>query len=392
MHLEDQTTAAGAGISVAAPGKFDIMFAGGIKPGTREAMTDTKARRRLFWILQTAGWLSYLAFNVVTYQISGGLTPSLLVSCVRDMLIGFVLTLGLRWPYRKVKIHDHSVLALARRAIVLSFLAANVAAGIMALFPPPSSSWDMQPSGLTLRSHLMWTISWMAVFILWSALYFGITFWQEWMIQKDRADKAKALAETAQLQMLRYRMSPHFLFNTLNSIRALITENKASAKTMITELSEYLRYSLVSKKYERVPLKDELESVRHYLTIQKMRYEDKLEVAVDIDPEAEDFPVPSFLLHPLAENAIKYGLSTSPLPLRIRVKAETSPGRLRIDVVNSGSWVEPAGLREDLVTVKGMDNVRRRLAEAYPGKHLFEVFKEEGSVRVRLTIEEGGGR
>ncbi|MDH4272353.1 MAG: histidine kinase [Candidatus Aminicenantes bacterium] len=355
-------------------------------------MTDPKARRRLFWVFQTSGWLCYLAFAVFTYQLSGSLTKALLVSCVRDVLIGFLLTLGLHWPYRKIKTHDHSILTLVLRTFVLSFLAANIAAGITALFPPPSSSWEMPGAGLTLRSHLVWVISWMAILIMWSALYFGIRFWQEWMIQKDRADKAKALAEAAQLQMLRYRMSPHFLFNTLNSIRALISENKASAKTMITELSEYLRYSLVSKKYESVPFKDELESVRHYLTIQKMRYEDKLEVSWDINPEAEEFPVPSFLLHPLVENAIKYGLSTSPLPLRIQVKADAPHGRLRIDVVNSGSWVEPSAPEKGPVIVKGLDNVRRRLAEAYSGKHQLEVLEKEGSVHVRLTIGEGGGR
>ncbi len=225
----------------------------------------------------------------------------------------------------------------------------------------------------------------------WSAGYFGIKFWQEWTVQKENAEKAGALAETARLQMLRYRINPHFLFNALNSIRALISENKAAAKTMITELSEYLRYSLVSKKYESVPFKDEAESVRHYLTIQKMRYEDKLEVSMDIDPEAEEYPVASFLLHPLVENAIKYGLSTSPLPLRIRVKAGVERGRLTVEVVNSGSWVEPSAGERDQVIVKGLDNVRRRLVDAYPGKHHLEVFKEEGSVRVRLAIGEGGG-
>ena len=354
-------------------------------------MTDLKARRRLFWLLQTSGWLLYFAFTLFTYQLSGSLTRALLGECARDALIGFLLTLGLRWPYRKVKIHDSPVLSLALRAFLLSFLAANVAAGMTALLQRPGSSWAMPATGWTLRSHLMGVIGWLAPLILWSGLYFGIKFWQEWMIQKDRADKAKALAETAQLQMLRYRMSPHFLFNTLNSIRALISENKPSAKTMITELSEYLRYSLVSKKYESVPFKDEIESVRHYLTIQKMRYEDKLEVSLEVDPEAEEYPVASFLLHPLVENAIKYGLSTSPLPLRVHVKAGVEHGRLRVDVVNSGSWVEPAAREKDPVIVKGLDNVRRRLAEAYPGKHRLEVFKEEGSVHVRLTIGEGGG-
>ncbi len=355
-------------------------------------MIDPKARRRLFWTLQTSGWLFYFGFNLIAYRFRGILTKPLLIDLAKDVAAGFLLTLGLRMLYRRFRIHDHSVLSLVLKALALSFLAANVAAGITSLFRSPGSSWEMPDGGSILRSHLMNVIGWAAIMVLWSTLYFGIKFWQEWMIQKDRADKARALAETAQLQMLRYRMSPHFLFNTLNSIRALISENKASAKTMITELSEYLRYSLVSKKYERVPFRDEVESVRHYLTIQKMRYENKLEVSLGIDPEAEEYPVASFLIHPIVENAVKYGMSTSPLPLRIRVQAGVQGGQLRIEVINSGSWIEPPAQEKDRVIIKGLDNVRRRLAETYPGKHLLEISEMEGSVHVRLTIGERGGR
>jgi two-component system LytT family sensor kinase len=130
----------------------------------------------------------------------------------------------------------------------------------------------------------MW---WSTPIVGWSALYLGIKFWQEWVDEKARAEKAQVLAQTAQLQMLRYRLNPHFLFNALNSIRALVSEDKTSAKSMITELSEFLRYSLVSKNYKDVPFKDEIDSVRHFFNIQKMRYEDNLDVSLDIDPATE---------------------------------------------------------------------------------------------------------
>ena len=161
---------------------------------------------------------------------------------------------------------------------------------------------------------------------------------------------------------------------------------------MITELSEYLRYSLVSRNYESVPLKDEMESVRHYLAVQKMRYENKLDVSLQVDPAAEEYPVASFFLHPIVENAVKYGMSTSPLPLRIEVQAGVQDGVLRIEVINSGSWVEPSGPEKDPIVGRGLDNVRQRLAEAYPAKHRLEISGQEGSVCVRIVIGEGGGR
>lgn len=208
------------------------------------------------------------------------------------------------------------------------------------------------------------------------------------MIQKERTEKAKALAQAAQLQMLRYRMNPHFLFNSLNSIRALISENKLSAKSMVTELSEYLRYSLVSRNHETVPLKEEMDSVRHCFNIQKMRYENKLEVSFDIDPAAEEFPIISYLLHPLAENSVKHGMRTSPMPLTIHLQAKIREGMLTIEVCNTGKWLEPVQQEKHMYasTGTGLDNVRRRLENAFPNRHLFEVFEKEEKVHVQLEI------
>jgi len=208
---------------------------------------------------------------------------------------------------------------------------------ISVLLPFPGTGWEDPSGGLSLRFNLMMVISWIAPLIGWSALYFGIKFWQEWMIQKEKTEKANVLAQTAQLQMLRYRMNPHFLFNALNSIRALISENKLFAKRMVTELSEYLRYSLVSRNYQNVPLKDEIESIRHYFEIQKIRYEDKLGVSFDIDPSAEEYPIMSFLIHPLVENAVQYGMRTSSMPLKIRIKAELFEKNLLIEVLGFGN-------------------------------------------------------
>jgi two-component system LytT family sensor kinase len=354
-------------------------------------MVNLKTRHRLFWILQTSGWLFYLVVVLVSYALRGNLTRPLLIETSADTGIGFLATLSLRLLYKKIRIHDHSLLTLFLLAFVFSLLGGGLAARISSLFQSSRLSWEMPGSGLTLRSYLTYVLAWTTLFFAWSAGYFGLKFWQEWMSQKEQAEKAQTLAETAQLQMLRYRINPHFLFNALNSIRALVSENKASAKAMITDLSEYLRYSLVSKNYESVPFKDEVESVRHYFAIQKMRYENKLDVSLEVEPAAEEYPVPSFFLHPLVENAVKYGMSTSSIPLKIRVKAGIDRGILRVEVANSGSWIESSRRDGEPVIGKGLDNVRRRLADAYPGRHRLEVSEKDGSVSLRLALGEGRG-
>jgi LytS/YehU family sensor histidine kinase len=155
---------------------------------------------------------------------------------------------------------------------------------------------------------------------------------------------------------------------------------------MVTELSDYLRYSLVSRNYANVPFRDEMESIRHYFNIQKMRYENKLEVSFDIEPAAEEFPILSFLLHPIAENAVKHGLRTSSLPLKVRICAKVHQGILQIEVINSGSWVKPSDQERLSAIGTGLENIRQRLADAYLGKHHLEILEKEGSVHIRLAI------
>lgn len=294
------------------------------------AVIGLKDGRSLFWLLQTSGWLLFLALSVLYYLVRGALTTPVFVRYATAMTAGLLTTLLLRFIYKKIRIQDRAILWLSLLTAVLSLIGANLTIWISDALKIPASGIEALKGNFALVPYLRRVLWWLTPFIGWSALYIGIKFWREWTIQKQKAEESEALAQTAQLQMLRYRTNPHFLFNALNSIRALISENRASAKTMITELSEYLRYSLVSKNYENVPLKEEIESVRHYFNIQKMRYEHKLDVAFDLDPEADEYPIISFLLHPLAENAVRYGLSTSPLPLKILIKTKVHQGNSRL--------------------------------------------------------------
>ena len=159
---------------------------------------------------------------------------------------------------------------------------------------------------------------------------------------------------------------------------------------MLNELSEFLRYSLVNKA-EMVTLKDELEAVLNYLDIEQIRFEDKLKVNFDISPETEQFSLPNFLLHTLVENAVKYGMKTSKLPVEIEIKAQAVNDSLRLEISNTGNWIEasPNGLRRNGSSTQiGLENVRRRLEQAFPARHKFETSSQNGRVCVRLEISQ----
>jgi len=348
---------------------------------------NLKSRVSAFWVLHVSGWLAYAGVTAIFNYREKLADVRLLFLFLTPYLAGFLTCIPLRYFYKRIRFHERSVISFVAIAIPASFVAANLWLGIDDLVGLLMKR-SMNPGTPFVRAYLSYIVTRGIPLLAWTALYFGLKIRREWKRQEQRMEKANSLAQDAQLQMLRYQLNPHFLFNSMNSIRALIDEDETKAKEMITELSDFLLYSLVSKDYCDVPLKQEIEAIRHYFAIQKIRYEDKLEVHYDIEPQAGEYRVLSFLIHPLVENAVKYGMRTSPRPLAVRLKAIIRDGILMIEVCNSGKWIEPDSHREQIQagTGTGLDNVRRRLENAFPSRHRFEIVEKEGNVQVRLEV------
>ena len=348
-----------------------------------------KNRNSLFWVLHISGWLVFAAATIY-YAYEGPWTDfRRLLPFLLPYLVAFLTCLPLRLFFRKIRLHEWPLKYSLLTGIAASFVAANIWMGgdlLISLFvhQPPY----LRAPVAFKQVYLLFILRRAIPLLGWTFLYLGIKIRGEWEQQERRTEKANALAQSAQLQMLRCQLNPHFLFNSMNSIRALIDEDESKARELITELSEFLRYSLDSKDYADVPLKHEMEAIRHYFAIQKKRYENKLEVVYEIEPQAAEYPVLSFLIHPLVENAVKYGMRTSPMPLTVQLKAQIKEGGLLIEVSNTGQWVEPAGQDDSRCdgTGTGLDNVRRRLENAYPNRHRLEAVEKEGRVHLQLEI------
>jgi two-component system LytT family sensor kinase len=356
--------------------------------GTRKM----KGRLDAFWILHASGWLVYTGVSVIFHLQERRAEASQIFPLLVTYGLGFVSCIPLRAFYRKIRLNERPLWRSIVTAAAASFVGANLWRGMelmMGLFlkQPAASPW------MVLQAYAEEIFPRIILLAVWTFLYLAIKTGMEWRRQEARREKANFLAQDAQLRMLRYQLNPHFLFNSLNSIRALIDEDEMKAREMITELSEFLRYSLDSKEYANVPLKHEIEAIRHYFAIQKKRYEDKLEIIYDIEPNAGDYPVLSFLIHPLVENAVKYGMRTSPIPLIVRLTAKTSAAGLMIEVCNTGRWGESERPENQLPagTGTGLDNVRRRLENAFPDRHRLDFFEKEGCVHVRLEISDPRG-
>ncbi|NJC34632.1 two-component sensor histidine kinase [Sphingomonas jejuensis] len=223
--------------------------------------------------------------------------------------------------------------------------------------------------------------------IAWAGLYLAISFAAEVREAERRAAAYARAAQEAEIRSLRYQVNPHFLFNTLNSLSALVmTERATEAETMIMNLSTFFRTSLASDPTEDVVLAEEVRMQRLYLDIEAVRFRDRLRVEMDLAPGLERACVPALILQPLVENAIKYGVSPLSRPVTIRIAARTAQGRLTLTVTDDGLGEAAAKAPGERV---GLANVRDRLVARYgPGAGVVTTMPPGGGFVATLTLPE----
>lgn len=206
--------------------------------------------------------------------------------------------------------------------------------------------------------------------------------------QREVVHRVETSAKEVQLKMLRYQINPHFLFNVLNSIHALIDENKDKAKKLVVEMSEYYRYTL-NKQQLAIPIEEEVEAVVKYLEIQKTRFEEGFQYEVSTDKAANKVLIPPFVIHLLMENAVKYGLISNEQKLDIHLSVKLSNKLLLINVLNTGKLMDAVPLNEKNIngTGNGIENIKNRLALFYDNNYSFSLTEENGWVIASIEIK-----
>ncbi|ANB16985.1 sensor histidine kinase [Dokdonella koreensis] len=311
---------------------------------------------RLFWILQTAGWLGYFTLNALAALGYGKPLFYLWVSA-GSAVAGFVVTALLRlgyravggWPVRRMIVAS-TVLLVAATAIYAK-ACAEILFGVCATCRPASPAGYIAHFGTSLY-----------VILSWSGFYFGIRFGRQLARERETALKATAMAHEAQLKMLRYQLNPHFLFNTLNAISTLILDDQnVTANRMVGALSGFLRHTLDSDPVQLVALGEELDALERYLGIEQLRFGERLRVRVEAGAEARRGRVPSLVLQPLIENSIKYAVAPRADGGTIEIGAQVRGDRLHILVRDDGPGLPP----KTSCTGVGLANTRERLRVLY---------------------------
>jgi len=363
--------------------------------------------RGWFWVAQIGGWVAYASSLFLTFLpgMEPGRRVAVLLNKELRAVVGIVLSLGLLRLYRRLTPEPEVSGRVAGIALVASVLTGiagySLHAAIMVGIGLQTSFASFLDPTTAPRSILEFVFA----FLVWSAAYFGVLIWRRSQEREREATEARRLAQEAQLQMLAYQLNPHFLFNALTSIRAMIDEDRARARQMVTELAAFLRHALVERALVTTTLAAELDALRGYLAIEQIRFEERLAIETHVEPAAESCAIPAFLIHPLLENAIKHGARDADGPLRVRLDARLLGDALRVEVWNTGSLVARApvgpyrgaelGLVNSttsaVITGIGVRNVRERLARLFPGRHRFELTDEQGWVRALIELPARAG-
>lgn len=339
-----------------------------------------------FHLTNSIGWS--LMFLLDTFLVTPQLNLVNYKTFIGNVLIwsyGYLLSIGLRQIYKNVFTKNKSILhilsILSLSIIISATLWETVYIFTEKMFFGMNTSLS---DHWFSRSQLMMIARIIPFLSTWSFLYLGIKYWLSYEEARDRAEKANLLAQSARLELLRYQINPHFLFNSFSSLRALIRIDQKKAEEMLSKLSEFYRYSLVTQTQSEVALIKEIKEITHYLEIEKIRFDDKIEFFVYLEDSAEEYPVPVFILHPILENAIKFGMKTSPKPLKIEINASVNnKNALILEISNTGKF-----LIDDSVpgTGTGLTNIKNRLDLMYPENNCFELFEKDGKVIVRIEI------
>lgn len=342
-------------------------------------------KRFLFWIMQFLFWIVNFIFDLLVNPLIRESFANF-IEALSVIFYAFCITLLLRMIYNRFKTYKKPPLW-----IILNLIIFSLAAGLI-LSIIHHSITGLVKNELSIYLQFFYENFWLNMsltvypFLAWNSLYLGFKVYEQYTFQKQNAEKALILAQSAQLEMLRYQLNPHFLFNTLSSLRALIRNKENEiAENVVTKIAEFLKYSLLEGQESKVQLSKEIKTINHYLDIEKVRFKDNLEVKFDIEFETENLQIPIFLIHSLVENAVKHGIKTSPSPLEVTIATKKKQNQLYISVKNTGYWIENYNFGDNTGT--GLQNTRKRLELFYPHKHSFEIIKTENFVHIIITID-----
>lgn len=338
-------------------------------------------RNTVYWICQFGGWSLYAIINIGFYILGNGQNVNQYVFVLISVMYMLLITHGFRHYVHKTgllklptnKLVPHLALAI----LLMSLLIYVLQIATLVVFGQQSLA------GFNFYQVLLEFISNTTILFIWVVLYIMYHYIERY----NTTLKYEAAINEMSLNRLKSQLNPHFIFNALNSIRALVDEDPRKSKIAITQLSNILRNSLVMDKRKVVNFSDELQTVKDYLALEGVRFEERLQTSLHISPEAESFYIPPLMVQTLVENSIKHGISNLIDGGRVQIDAYVKERKLYVCIRNSGQYIN--GVKRKIDSGLGIANTRERLKLLYGERASFKIGNEDiHTVLTELVIPE----
>ncbi len=332
------------------------------------------SRTKLYWILQIFGWYAWLANETLLYANSYGWTLDWFVAADLNVIIAVLLTHNFRKIIKKYGWVEISIdKVIPRILLAVAFMSI-----FMALVNVPLDSFllrDKEEANLWSPFYILqYIFNWAKPLMIWTLFYYASHYFERKSeVEVDKIRLESSVKET-ESKVLRAQMNPHFMFNALNSIRALILEDPDKAQKAVTQLSNILRSSLLADRRRTVSLSEEMRTVDDYLALEKIRYEERLQIRKNIYPDTLTVQVPPMLLQTLVENAIKHGVSKPVKGGFVSLESKISGKNLLITISNTGTLetTDSGGF--------GLENTAHRLELLFGPESKFSIFQASKEV------------
>ena len=336
------------------------------------------SRKQIYWISQVTGWSFFIGINIFIISSFEAISWQRILVWIFLGFLGVIFTHFLRGIIRK-----NNWLNLPLKNTIPRILTSSVIAGVIIyalVFAASYAAGTFKQDEYNFAKLVGGIINISILILLWNLIYFVIHYMENYKKKEIESLIWEAAVKDYELKTLKSQLNPHFMFNAMNSIRALIEEDPESAKVAITKLSNILRYSLQMERMERVPLEDEVETVKNYLDLERIRFEDRLKYKFDIDRSTQKIEIPPMMIQTLIENGIKHGIAKrtegGEIQLTSKLLSNASSSKLKIEIRNSGNFSE-----EQLKNSSGfgVSNTKHRLNLLFGENANFTIQNENGN-------------
>jgi two-component system LytT family sensor kinase len=359
---------------------------GSKKSGNRSEIFDTVKRNNLYWISQFSGWGLFIIVNVAIISSLEAITLKKIFLWILLGIVGIIFTHLYRIYIRKNNWTNLPLKKIIPRVLISSFIV-----GLLIFIPVHLTGYLIQvekESQHLVASIVAGILNLTSVVLVWSLIYFSIHFFEYSKKAEIETLIFEAAVKDFELKTLKAQLNPHFMFNAMNSIRALIEEDPQNAKDAITKLSNLMRYTLKIERAETVPLAEELRTIQDYLDLEKIRFEERLNYKIQSTSEADRVEIPPMMVQTLVENGIKHGISKITSGGKVFIDAKTEKSNLLIEIRNTGSFNEEA---LKISHGFGISNTKHRLSLLYGEKASLTLSNEnQNTVLAKLLIPLGG--